>query len=71
MSDAPHAPSPDPRDAFDAALIPGMRDRLAEAYARFRAAERTVVAALAPAEAGGGGIGAYRARATCPACSRP
>jgi SAM-dependent methyltransferase len=57
-------PPPDPRDAFDAAQIPGMRDRLAQAYQRFRALETGVIAALAP----GGGIGAYRDR-DCPLCA--
>ncbi len=56
----------DPRDAFDAALIPGMRQRLAEGYARFRAAEAKAVAQLATPEAGGV-KGAYRDR-HCPNC---
>ena len=56
----------DPRAAFDAALIPGMRARLAEGYARFRAAEARAIALAAPREAGGR-LGEYRAR-RCPAC---
>ena len=52
-----------PRDSFDAALIPGMRDRLAEAYARFRAIEAQAVASMAPT----GGSAAYRHR-DCPGC---
>lgn len=56
----------DPRDAFDAALIPGMRARLAEAYRVFRAREAEAIAALAP-PAAGGTTGAYRER-DCPLC---
>jgi SAM-dependent methyltransferase len=56
----------DARESFDAALIPGMRDRLAGAYARFRAAEAEEMKALAPPEAGGI-AGAYRQR-DCPCC---
>jgi hypothetical protein len=37
----------DPRAAFDAGLIPGMRARLAEGYARFRAAEARAIALAA------------------------
>ncbi|MBX9595765.1 MAG: class I SAM-dependent methyltransferase [Roseomonas sp.] len=54
------------RDSFDAGLIPGMRDRLAEGYARFRAAEARAIAQAAPPEAGGT-LGRYRLR-DCPAC---
>lgn len=54
------------RDAFDAALIPGMRAQLAEAYARFRAAEREVISANAPRSAGAR-AGSYRER-DCPCC---
>lgn len=54
------------RDSFDAALIPGMRARLAEGYARFRAAEARAIAEAAPPEAGGS-LGRYRSR-DCPAC---
>ncbi len=54
------------RDSFDAALIPGMRERLAEGYARFRAAEARAIAQAAPPEAGGS-LGRYRNR-DCPAC---
>ena len=57
---------PDPRECFDAALIPGMRDRLADAYGRFRAREAEVIKATAPPEAGGSS-GAYRQR-DCPCC---
>jgi SAM-dependent methyltransferase len=57
---------PDARASFDAALIPGMRDRLAGAYARFRAAQAEEMKALAPPEAGGT-AGAYRQR-DCPCC---
>ncbi len=54
------------RNSFDAALIPGMRARLAEGYARFRAAEARAIAEAAPPEAGGT-LGRYRTR-DCPAC---
>jgi SAM-dependent methyltransferase len=57
---------PDPRESFDAALIPGMRDRLADAYARFRAREAEEIQALSPPEVGGT-TGAYRQR-DCPCC---
>lgn len=56
----------DPRDIFDAALIPGMRDRLAESYARFRNVEATAVRELAPRSEGG--LKSYRLR-NCPNCS--
>jgi len=56
----------DPRDAFDAALIPGMRDRLAEAYRVFRAQELGSMASNAPPEVGGT-TGRYRKR-DCPLC---
>lgn len=56
----------DARDGFDAALIPGMRARLAEAYARFRAAEAEAIQQTAP-PAAGGSTGAYRPR-DCPLC---
>lgn len=59
----------DPRAAFDAALIPGMRDRLADAYREFRAREAEAIATLAP-PASGGSIGAYRDR-DCPICGTP
>ena len=39
--------APDPRATFDAALIPGMRDRLADYYDRFRASEAEAVRAMA------------------------
>jgi len=55
----------DLRETFDAALIPGMRDRLADAYARFRAQEAEMVRALAPA--GAGSADSYRER-NCPCC---
>ena len=58
--------TPDPRNAFDAALIPGMRDRLAEAYARFRAREREVIRATSRRPADGGSY-TYRDR-DCPCC---
>lgn len=54
------------RDSFDAALLPGMRHRLAEAYRVFRQRERELIANLAPPEAGGR-MGAYRVR-DCPLC---
>jgi len=54
------------RDSFDAALIPGMRDRLAASYRVFRERERDLIAQLAPPEAGGR-TGAYRTR-DCPVC---
>jgi 2-polyprenyl-3-methyl-5-hydroxy-6-metoxy-1,4-benzoquinol methylase len=54
------------RDAFDVALVPGMRDRLADGYARFKAHERTVIAANA-AVAGTAHAAAYRER-SCPMC---
>ncbi|HUZ64034.1 MAG TPA: class I SAM-dependent methyltransferase [Acetobacteraceae bacterium] len=57
---------PDQRECFDAALIPGMRGRLAEAYGRFRAREAEVIKATAP-PAAGGSSGAYRQR-DCPCC---
>ena len=56
---------PDPRDRFDAALLPGMRDRLAAAYARFRQAERAAVISLSP-----GSDRPYRLR-DCPGCAAP
>ncbi|MEI7711632.1 MAG: class I SAM-dependent methyltransferase [Rhodospirillales bacterium] len=56
----------DRRDLFDAALIPGMRDRLAEAYAQFRASEADLIAALAPASKKNEAV-AYRDR-DCPCC---
>lgn len=56
----------DPRAAFDAALIPGMRERLAEGYARFREAEAKVIAKLSPA-ASDGQPQVYRCR-DCPNC---
>lgn len=59
----------DPRATFDAALIPGMRARLAEGYARFRAAEARAIALAAPPEAGGR-LGRYRTR-DCPSCGGP
>lgn len=59
----------DPRAAFDAALIPGMRDRLADAYREFRAREAEAIATLAP-QASGGSTGAYRKR-DCPLCEAP
>jgi SAM-dependent methyltransferase len=59
----------DPRAAFDAALIPGMRDRLAAAYREFRAQEAALIAQLAPPESGGS-TGAYRER-DCPLCGAP
>lgn len=56
----------DPRDAFDAAMLPGMRDRLAEIYRRYRAREEAVSQSLAP---GGSSSApdAYRTR-DCPSC---
>jgi 2-polyprenyl-3-methyl-5-hydroxy-6-metoxy-1,4-benzoquinol methylase len=54
------------RDSFDAALIPGMRERLAAAYTSFRAVERDVIAANA-LEAGGPVARLYRER-DCPCC---
>jgi SAM-dependent methyltransferase len=59
--------SRDPREQFDAALIPGMRARLAELYAHFRALETDAMQALAPPEVGGT-TGAYRQR-DCPNCA--
>lgn len=59
----------DPRAAFDAALLPGMRDRLADAYREFRAREAEAIATLAP-PAAGGSTGAYRNR-DCPLCGAP
>ena len=59
----------DPRNAFDAALIPGMRDRLAEIYVRFRAREEEVSQALAP-EPPDGTANVYRTR-DCPCCGLP
>lgn len=56
----------DPKAGFDAALIPGMRARLAEAYREFRAREAEQIAAMVPPEAGGS-TGAYRQR-DCPLC---
>jgi 2-polyprenyl-3-methyl-5-hydroxy-6-metoxy-1,4-benzoquinol methylase len=57
------------RDSFDAALIPGMRERLAEGYARFRAVEARAIAENAPPEAGGS-TPIYRSR-DCPSCDEP
>jgi SAM-dependent methyltransferase len=59
----------DAKAGFDAALVPGMRARLADAYRIFRACEAEVVAALAPPETGGS-TGAYRRR-DCPMCGTP
>jgi 2-polyprenyl-3-methyl-5-hydroxy-6-metoxy-1,4-benzoquinol methylase len=59
----------DLRDTFDAGLIPGMRNRLAEGYARFRAVEARGIPATAPPWAGGT-TGAYQER-DCPACGTP
>jgi SAM-dependent methyltransferase len=59
----------DPRISFDAGLIPGMRARLAEGYARFRAAEARAIAQAAPPEVGGT-LGRYRKR-DCPGCGAP
>jgi SAM-dependent methyltransferase len=59
----------DPRAAFDAALIPGMRARLAGAYREFKVREAEVIAAIAPPTAGGS-TGVYRDR-DCPACGAP
>jgi SAM-dependent methyltransferase len=56
----------DPRLTFDAASLPGMRERLASEYARFRAAEARQIEVTAPPEAGGV-AGAYRSR-DCPCC---
>ena len=39
--------TPNPRDGFDVALIPGKRERLAQAYAELRSTEHTVIANLA------------------------
>lgn len=58
--------SDDPRHGFDAALIPGMRARLEEGYARFRLAEARAIGMAAPPEAGGR-LGEYRLR-PCPIC---
>jgi SAM-dependent methyltransferase len=55
----------DPRSRFDAALIHGMRDRLADTYARFRKQERAVIAAAAPTAST-----EYRER-DCPGCDAP
>ena len=52
---------PDPRAAFDAALIPGMRERLAAAYHEFRRHEAAAIAATAPPSAGGN-AGEYLSR---------
>ena len=57
----------DPRDAFDAASIPFMREKLATLYSEFREAEAAANRERAPPEAGGR-IGAYRSRA-CPSCT--
>ena len=66
-------PTPDPvslassadraaaRARFDAGLIPGMRERLAEAYATFRSSEARAIAELSPAAA------PYHRR-DCPLC---
>ena len=62
------APSTNPRDRFDAALIPGMRDRLAKGYAQFRLAELAAIEKLAPAP--GGIAEAYHLR-DCPGCAAP
>ncbi len=59
----------DPRAAFDAALLPGMRERLAAAYREFRTQEAALIAALAPPSAGGS-TAAYRDR-DCPMCGAP
>lgn len=56
----------DPRISFDAALIPGMRARLAEGYSRFRAAEARAVNRISPPESGGQ-TGQYHVR-DCPSC---
>jgi SAM-dependent methyltransferase len=56
----------DQRDVFDAALLPGMRDRLAAAYTRFRASEAEAVRAMEPPDSGGT-LAAYRLR-DCPCC---
>lgn len=59
-------PPSDPRDDFDAASIPGMRDRLASFYAGFRAQEARVAQSSAPSAAPGVS-GPYRPR-DCPCC---
>jgi SAM-dependent methyltransferase len=56
----------DRRAQFDAALIPGMRERLAEAYHQFRVREAEVIKATAPPEQGGIS-GSYHHR-NCPCC---
>ena len=56
----------DPRDAFDAASLPGMRDRLATWYTEFRRAEASANRERSPPEHGGR-VGSYRDRA-CPCC---
>lgn len=55
------------RDAFDAAVIPGMRDRLAGLYGRFRAAETQAFGAHLPSSPDGAEE-VYVAR-SCPLCS--
>ncbi len=68
LTDPPPAKaSPDwaaARARFDAGLIPGMRDRLADAYATFRASEAQAMAAMSPAAA------PYHSR-DCPLCDTP
>lgn len=59
----------DPRCAFDAALIPGMRKRLASYYHRFRARELEVMRANSPLESSGGGS-RFLLR-DCPSCGHP
>lgn len=56
----------DPRALFDAASIPGMREKLADAYAAFRAAEWNINVERSP-PLNGGSIGIYHER-NCPAC---
>jgi 2-polyprenyl-3-methyl-5-hydroxy-6-metoxy-1,4-benzoquinol methylase len=56
----------DRRMLFDAGLIPGMRERLADGYARFRTAQAHAIAVAAPPEVGGQ-LGDYRVR-DCPCC---
>lgn len=61
----------DPRDAFDAAIIPGMRQRLAEVYSRFRAAERKAFAAHLPRQATPIREESTHVERRCPSCDRP
>ena len=58
----------DPRSLFDAALVPGMRERLAQEYAAFRSMEAVFRARTSPAGEIDGSKPAYRDR-DCPVCA--